>query len=79
MIHGGTRYNVIPDTVQMDGTIRDMEKGWEPGLSLGRVDNNQGYNKFNCRWQSIFEQNARDSKRQRQPNGKHAEPAECPF
>jgi metal-dependent amidase/aminoacylase/carboxypeptidase family protein len=26
MIHGGTRYNVIPDTVQMDGTIRAFDQ-----------------------------------------------------
>lgn len=26
MIHGGTRYNIIPDSVQMDGTIRAFDQ-----------------------------------------------------
>jgi hypothetical protein len=56
----------------------DMQAGWAPGLSLGRVDNDGHYNSKNCRWMTIEDQNARDSKRQRQPNGNHHQ-AEEPF
>ena len=56
----------------------DMQAGWERGLSLGRIDNDGHYNAANCKWMSDIEQNARDAKRQRQPNGNHHQ-VEQPF
>jgi hypothetical protein len=56
---------------------RDMAPSWRPGLSIHRKSNDLGYDKENCEWADVWEQNAHDSKRQRQPNS--VTKAECPF
>ena len=34
----------------------DMSVGWRQGLSLDRVNNNEGYSQINCRWATKQEQ-----------------------
>lgn len=49
---------------------QDVEATWRPGLSLGRVDNGDGYHKDNVQWQNWTQQN---NGRRPRANGKHAE------
>lgn len=43
--------------------------GWKPGLSIDRIDNDQGYSPGNCRWIPLAKQmrNRRDFKRKAHP------------
>lgn len=34
----------------------DMKKGYADNLSIDRIDNNNGYSKYNCRWSTQSEQ-----------------------
>lgn len=36
--------------------VEDMEGSYQPGLSLGRVDNDKGYSPENCHWETPREQ-----------------------
>lgn len=37
--------------------IKDMGFA-PPGMSIGRIENDQGYSKMNCRWETALEQSA---------------------
>lgn len=44
--------------------VHDMQPGYRPGLTLDRINNDEGYSPANCRWASRQEQN-RNSRRNR--------------
>ena len=57
--------------------LANVGQGWRPGLTLGRINNSDGYHRGNVRWMTPEEQQRPEHRR---PNGtaKHDE-AEQPF
>jgi len=48
--YGGRGIKVCPEWNDFSSFFRDMERGYEAGLSIERVDNNGDYCKANCIW-----------------------------
>lgn len=50
----------------------DMQEGYSPKLTLGRINNTRGYSKANCRWETPTEQsnNRRTNRILRTPKGR---------
>jgi hypothetical protein len=55
--YGGRGISYHPDWDIFENFLEDMGEPPE-GLTLERVDNNQGYSKGNCEWKTMAEQNA---------------------
>lgn len=56
--YGGRGITVCAKWRTFEGFWKDMQGGYEPGLTLDRVDNDQGYSKANCRWATPGQQSA---------------------
>lgn len=54
---GGRGITVCDEWLDFDGFYNDMFVSYRLGLSLDRIDNNGDYNKTNCHWIKLFEQN----------------------
>lgn len=57
--YGGRGITVCDEWLGKDGVanfIKDMMPTWQPGLSLGRIDNDGPYSPDNCRWETSFQQ-----------------------
>jgi hypothetical protein len=48
--YGGRGIQVCPRWKSFESFWEDMKAGYEPGLSIERLDNNKGYYKKNCAW-----------------------------
>ena len=65
--YGGRGIFVSKEWMDIKNFIRDMAKSYQDGLTLDRIDNNQGYSKENCKW-STKETQARNSRVLRKTN-----------
>lgn len=56
--YGGRGIKVCDDWRESYINFRDwaLVNGWEPGLSLDRIDNNKDYCPENCTWSTVIEQ-----------------------
>jgi hypothetical protein len=54
--YGGRGIQVDERWLCFDSFWEDMGSSWGPGMSLGRKDNDLGYNKENCRWETSAQQ-----------------------
>lgn len=63
--YGGRGIFVCEKWLLFDGFLEDMKLGYEEHLTLDRIDTNGNYEKKNCRWITIKEQqnNRRDNVR----------------
>ncbi len=63
-MYGGRGITVSDRWLEWKNFEADMEDTWKTGLSLGRIDNEKGYSKENCEWQTPEQQaNNRTSNR----------------
>jgi hypothetical protein len=56
--YGGAGRGICSDWLDFKNFYRDMFDGYRDDLTIDRVDNTRGYSKDNCRWLSIFDQQA---------------------
>lgn len=62
--YGGRGIRVAPEWVDFSVFAADMMPTWQRGLQLGRIDNDVGYSKANCRWETPMQnQNNKSSNR----------------
>lgn len=54
--YGGRGITVDPKWATFDGFWEDMGSSYCQGLTIGRIDNNGGYTKDNCRWETYHQQ-----------------------
>ena len=56
--YGGRGITVCSEWQESYETFRDwaMSHGYKPGLSIDRIDNNNGYSPDNCRWETMQRQ-----------------------
>ncbi len=55
--YGGRGIVVDEKWKNFQNFYRDMFPSWVEGLTLDRIDNDKGYNKQNCRWVTMLQQN----------------------
>jgi hypothetical protein len=48
--YGGRGIAICSEWLSVANFIEDMYPTYEEGLTIDRIDNDLGYNKFNCRW-----------------------------
>ncbi len=61
-IYGKKGIQVCQDWETFEGFWKDMEEGYECGLTIDRKDSNLGYNKENCQWLSHSQNSSKTSK-----------------
>lgn len=54
--YGGRGIKVCKEWNDFAVFLKDMEKGYEKGLTLDRIDNSGDYSKNNCKWSTWKEQ-----------------------
>lgn len=54
--YGGRGIRVCKEWQSFAGFEKDMLSSYKQGLTLDRIDNNEGYSKKNCRWTTWNEQ-----------------------
>ncbi len=54
--YGGRGITVCGDWLEFAGFYKDMGPSYKSGLSLDRINNDEGYSKDNCRWITMAEQ-----------------------
>lgn len=55
--YGGRGIKVCNKWLKFKGFLEDMKVGYENGLSIDRINNDGNYNKENCRWVTVKQQN----------------------
>jgi hypothetical protein len=50
--YGGRGIKVCARWLEFKNFFEDMESGYEKGLQIGRINNDDGYHKDNCRWET---------------------------
>lgn len=71
--YGGRGITVCPEWAEsFENFWSDMAEGYSKGLSLDRIDNNEGYSKSNCRWVNMKVQgrNKRNNVQVNTPEGR---------
>jgi hypothetical protein len=48
--YGGRGITICDKWREFEGFWEDMQHGYSDGLSIDRINNNEGYKKENCRW-----------------------------
>lgn len=61
-IYGGKGVTVCDEWQTFEGFWKDMEEGYYKGMTIDRINSNQGYNKGNCQWISHSRNSAKTSK-----------------
>jgi hypothetical protein len=61
-IYGGKGITVCNEWQTFEGFWKDMEEGYYKGMTIDRIDSNQGYNKENCQWISHSDNSSKTSK-----------------
>jgi hypothetical protein len=56
--YGGRGITVCESWKKVENFINDMDATWEKGLTIDRIDNEQGYFLENCHWATMKEQNS---------------------
>ena len=60
-IYGGKGITVCEEWLTFEGFWKDMREGYYPGMTIDRIESNQGYNKANCQWLSHSKNSAKTS------------------
>lgn len=61
LLYGGRGITVCERWNKFENFFEDMKNTYKSNLTIDRIDNNKGYNKKNCKWATIAEQNRNKS------------------